>query len=115
VAAGRQARRRAVLDHTLKADPAHIIVLCEANSGVEKVLRDPPGEAPQQTAVAGVSNLQCRKPMEWWVQRGQEQDSAILVASRMDNTTGIELVDYTVLEDHRWQTKRNPKWRNRGL
>jgi hypothetical protein len=47
--------------------------------------------------------------MEWWVQRGQEQDSAILVASRMDNTTGIELIDYTVLEDHRYTRKGKTK------
>ena len=115
VVAGRQVRRRAVHDQALKANPAHNIVLCEATAGVEEVLTTPPVAATQSAAVAGVSNLQCRGTFEWRVQRGQEAESAVLIASRKDNTTGIALIGYTVVEDHRYVKQREEKMRDRGF
>ena len=104
-------RKRDQHDKQIMRCPAQVIVLCEASAGVETLL--------QQAAVAGTagaSGLDGRNTSEHWVVRGNEPDAAVLIAARKDVSTGVQLLDYEVYDDHQYMQRSVRKWaRSRQL
>ena len=88
-----KARREASDRQILKA-PSAVTTLAEASFEIEEALRQP--------AVAGdvgATGLDRRPTCEHWTIRGEEK-SSVLIASRTDVTTGIELLVCDVHADH---------------
>ena len=84
-----------------------VIVLAEATQEIEDLLR----RGYVETAVAGrASRLDERTAHEHWVIRGNE-DVAVLIAARKDNTTSLECLNYLVNDDHEYREHENSKWR----
>jgi hypothetical protein len=102
---GRQAqqRRREIQDRQVVKSPAQVIVLAEASSETEEVLRTGRNLGDPTT-----KGLQSRDDHDHYVIRGNEE-SAILIAARTDNTTGIELLEYFVSNDHDYTEKGKKK------
>ena len=81
-----------------------MLVLCEAIVEVEQMLR--------QTAVAGNPDergLEKRSTHEHWVVRGNERETAVLVAARKDNTDSLVSLEYDVHDDHDYKEKKKTK------
>ena len=100
--------RRARHDVQILKCSGQVIILAEANAATEELLKfgDPPA------AVAGspvTSRLDKRETREHWVVRGNEE-SAILIAARKDNTSSLECLRYVVHDDHPY--KANKKTEN---
>ena len=74
--------------------------MAEATQEIEDLLR----RGHVVTAVAGrASRLDERTAHEHWAMRGNE-DVAVLIASRTDNTTSLECLNYLVNDDHLYTT-----------
>jgi hypothetical protein len=71
---------------------------------VEELLKQPQVEgSPDLEGLAG------RQTHEHWVVRGDELETAVLIAARKDNTTFLECLEYEVNEDHPYTEKGKPK------
>ena len=93
--------RQETQDRQIMKCPGQVIVLCEATSEVEELLRLEAVEGdPEQ------SGLEKRHTHEHYVVRGQEAETAVLIAARKDNTTGLECLEYEVHRDHRYKEKK---------
>ena len=93
--------RQETHDRQILKCPGQVIVLCEATAVVEELL--------QQPAVAGTpgaKGLEGRNTFEHWVVRGAEEQAAVLIAARKDNTTFLDLLDYDVNDDHSYREKK---------
>ena len=78
-------RRRENQEKQLTKSPAHVLVVLESTPRVADALRQP--------AVAGVPNsskLAGRPTCQYYVQRGKEPQSAVLVAARMDTCHSVK-------------------------
>ena len=97
-----QQRRRETQDLQVAKNPAAVVVLAEASKETEELLKT--GRSRGNPALRG---LQSRDDHEHYVIRGDEE-SAILIAARTDNTTSVELLEYNVIDDHPY-TERGKK------
>ena len=80
-----------------------IVVLAEAARETEEMLRTCSSRGDPE-----VQGLRSRDDHACHVLRGNEE-SGILIAARKDNTTGIELLEYNVIDDHEYTQKGKPK------
>jgi hypothetical protein len=98
-----QKLRREVQDRQILKSPAQVLVVLEASRQVEDLLKQPPvqGNLDQE-------GLQRRSTRDYFVVRGEEQ-SAILVAARQDNTTSLECLHHEVHDDHAYREKGKQK------
>ena len=90
-------------DRQIKKSPAHILVLVEASAAVEDLLRRPPEQGNPNA-----QGLDRRSSHEYFVQRGNEE-SAVLIAARMDNTTYLECLLHEINADHEYTQKGKRK------
>ena len=125
---GAQAHRRIISDRQILKSPGQVVIVAEASAELGDLLRQ-----PEEAGSSAHTGLQKRNCKEYFVVRGSEP-SALLVASRKDNTESLACLKYDVHDDHdyverkkrktevedycvqRWlQTERWPSWqRDRG-
>jgi len=100
-----QKLRTAAHDRQIMKNPAQIIILCETTEKVEELLATPAVEAEKP----GVTGLAGRNTYEHWVIRGQEKDSAVLIAARKDNCSDLQLLEYDPHDDHPYKLRGKDK------
>ena len=85
-------------------NPGQVVILCETTEAVAELLSNPAVAAEKP----GVKGLEGRSTFEHWVVRGNEEESAVLIAARKDNCSYLKLLEYDVNPDHPYkaQTKR---------
>ena len=98
-----QQRRRETMDLQLKKNPAMVVVVAEASAEVEEILKTCRSRGSPE-----LQGVQSRDDHEHYVIRGEEE-CAILIGARKDNTTSIELLEYHVSDDHGYNEKGKPK------
>ena len=92
--------RRDTQDRQILKSPGQVVVVVEASRELEELLRLP-AVAAEDSAQGG---LQGRSTHEHFVVRGDEQ-SAVLIAARTDNTTSLECLMHEVHDDHEYREK----------
>ncbi len=102
---GRSAQRlrRETQDRQILKSPGQVVVVVEASRELEGLLRLPSVEGDP-----GQEGLQGRSTSEHFVIRGEEE-SAVLIAARKDNTTSLECLHHEVHDDHAYTEKGKPK------
>ena len=102
---GAKAQRRRMEKHDLQVlkNPAMIVVLAEAARETEEILKTCCSRGDPE-----VQGLESRDDHDCHVLRGDEE-SAILIAARKDNTTCIQLLEYNVIDDHEYMQRGRPK------
>ena len=98
-------RRTERSDRQIKKCPAQLLILQEASPEVEEVLSAPAAEAEDP----GSSGLAGRCGYEYFVVRGDEPKTAVLMAARMDNCTYLELLEYDPFIDNPYPGKSKKK------
>jgi len=90
-------RRRMNHDRQILRCPGQVIVLLEASPFVEELMKRPPVAGHPDAQTHRLSN---RSTYEHYVVRGDEEEGAVLIAARMDNTTRMEMLgDYEIYND----------------
>jgi hypothetical protein len=98
------------MDRQIQKNPGSVVVLAETTKAVEELLGLPPEEGDD-----GEPGLRGRSTREHYVVRGNE-DSAVLIASRKDVTTGLESLWYECYEDHPYRDSgKNKMARSRTI
>ena len=85
-----------------------MLVVLEANKHVQELLENPPEASATSNDRSGGSKLDKRPNFYYWVVRGNEE-KAILLAGRRDNTHAVERVHYEIHDDHEYKEKRQRK------
>ena len=96
-------------DRQILKCPGQVIVLCETTAAVAQLLQQPQAAVAVATGTDSQSRLNERKTFEHWVVRGDEVDSALLIAARKDTTNGVLLLDHDVYGDHAYTDKGKTK------
>ena len=96
--------RTATYSRPIPKNLAQVVVLCEANASLEELLEQPP-----VPGTPGAEGLEGKATHEHWVVRGSEDQAAVLIAARKDNTTSLESLEYEVYSDHTYTEKGKPK------
>ena len=86
-------------------NPGQVLILCETTEAVAALLSNPAVAAEKP----GVKGLEGRSTFEHWVVRGNEEDSAVLIAARKDNCSYLQLLDYDVNPDHGYRAQGKDK------
>ena len=124
---GAQRERIRAMDLQILRSPAHVVILCEANQAVEDLLKYGPQQStavaasssslPTFTAFSMSSQPQSSQPQsrrqeveqrpthEHFVVRGNERDTAVLVAVKTDNSNCLVLQEYILHNDHDYLEK----------
>ena len=103
-----QQRRRAIQDRQILKSCGQVVVVAEASKELEQLLLQPPVEG-----VPDRPGLEGRSTAEHFVVRGDEE-SALLIAARTDNTECLEFLKYDVNNDHAYKERKKTRWRGRG-
>ena len=103
-----QKQRRTIHDRQVLKQLGQIKIMAEASPEIEELLKQ-----PEMEGRSGGEGLESRSTTEYYVVRGNEP-SALLIASRMDNTSSLECMKYEIHNDHEYNEKKTNKWRGRG-
>ena len=91
-------------------NPGQVVILCETTEAVAELLSNPAVAAEKP----GVKGLEGRSTFEHWVVRGNEEESAVLIAARKDNCSYLQLLDYDVNPDHPYKAQKKIRLRQQG-
>jgi hypothetical protein len=103
IATGRRREVQLVHDRQIEKCPAQVVCLAEASREVEQILTD--DQAPGDAEATG---LDTRTKFKHFCIRGNET-SSLLIAARTDVTTGLELLEFDLNDDHRYREKGKEK------
>jgi hypothetical protein len=103
IATGRRREVQLVQDRQIERCPAQVVCLAEASREVEQILTD--DQAPGDAEATG---LDTRTKFKHFCIRGNEV-SSLLIAARTDVTTGLELLEFDLNDDHRYREKGREK------
>jgi hypothetical protein len=103
IATGRRREVQLVQDRQIERCPAQVVCLAEASREVEQILTD--DQAPGDAEATG---LDTRTKFKHFCIRGNEV-SSLLIAARTDVTTGLELLEFDLNDDHRYRERGKEK------